>query len=181
MSADVIWPPGPSSSTIVIKPRNQPGLIADECREGRHQTDKEDSMKNSRMIKIGVVLAALFIAGFSVRTLSAEAGGLTAPEQTITIEGKKPAHFNHATHLGLSMACGQCHHNGEHQPLTAEDIAALPDGSGLHCVSCHNDTFANQALRKAKDVFHGRCRACHKAGYNGKSGPTNCNGCHIKK
>jgi hypothetical protein len=147
---------------------------------GGHQTSKEDGMNKVGMIKIGLVLAALWLVGFQGPILSAEAGGLAAPEQAITIDGKKPARFDHAVHIALSMACGQCHHNGEHQPRNAEEIAALPDASGLRCISCHNGTFANPDLQKAKDVFHGRCRECHKTGFNGKKGPSGCNDCHIK-
>jgi len=136
-------------------------------------------MKTTRMMTLGLMLAALWMAGSGGWTGAAEAG-VAAPEEAITIDGKKPARFDHGVHIALTMNCGQCHHNSEHQPLTGEDIAALPDGAGLRCVACHNDSFANPDLQKAKDVFHGRCRDCHKQGYNGKTGPSGCNDCHIK-
>jgi len=110
------------------------------------------------------------------------AEGAKPPAGEIRIEGKKPARFSHEKHLAQGMDCGRCHHNDEHEPLTAESIAAkLAAGGSLACGSCHTKDFANTKLQRRKDVFHGRCRACHKQGYNGKKGPTRCNTCHIKK
>lgn len=114
--------------------------------------------------------------------LSASADGpLRAPESEITIVGQKPAHFSHPVHLRLGLDCGICHHDGEHQPLSAEAIAILPDSKGLDCGGCHNSAFGNSDPQRSKDVFHARCLARHKAGYEGKSGPTGCVGCHVKK
>ena len=48
------------------------------------------------------------------------------PKEAITIDGKKPAKFNHQTHVDLGVKCGHCHHDGEHNPLVSEAIAALP-------------------------------------------------------
>ncbi len=106
---------------------------------------------------------------------------LTAPQQTITIAGKKPVQFNHQLHLKLGLDCGVCHHDAKHQARSVKDIAALTDPAVLHCATCHNDSFANPHLRRAMDVFHARCRECHKAGINGKKGPTNCTACHTKQ
>lgn len=133
-----------------------------------------------KLIIAGSIFAAALTLGYGA--LSASAGApLKAPETALTIDGKKPAHFSHPTHLKLGLDCGTCHHDGEHKPLTSEAIAAMPDVKGLHCVSCHNSTFANMALQKEKDVFHARCKECHKAGYEGKTGPTGCLDCHIKQ
>jgi len=106
---------------------------------------------------------------------------LSAPEKELIVEGKKPARFTHKTHTAQGMECGVCHHDREHTPLDAEDIASVGDAAKLGCVSCHNGEFANADLRKAKDVFHGRCKTCHKEGYDGKKGPQKCSGCHLKK
>lgn len=136
-------------------------------------------MKKKLMLAGTIFATALTL---SLGTLSARAEGpLAAPETVLTIDGKKPAHFSHPNHLKLGLACGVCHHDGEHKALSAEDIAALPDVKSLNCVSCHNTTFSNEKLQKQKDVFHARCKECHKAGYEGKTGPTGCTDCHIKQ
>lgn len=106
---------------------------------------------------------------------------LNIPEKEITIQGKKPARFTHLTHLNLGLECGACHHDTDHNPLTVDAISSLGDPAKLRCVSCHNGDLANKDLQKAKDVFHARCKACHKAGYEGKKGPAKCNDCHLKK
>lgn len=137
-------------------------------------------MKKGNMM-FGIGLAAMISIGLTAVVVSAEkSGGLVVPDKVITIDGKKPAKFDHAVHVSQSMACGQCHHNKEHQPLTADDIAVIPDAKALKCVSCHNGSFANTELQKPKVIFHARCRDCHKAGYNDKKGPSSCKACHVK-
>jgi len=133
------------------------------------------------LIKKIVATTIALAAGITWNIATAGAGSLTVPQETITIEGKKPVHFNHKTHLDLGVTCGQCHHDADHQPRTAEDIAKLAGPEELSCASCHNDAFANPELQKRKDVFHARCRECHKAGFNGKKGPTSCTACHGKQ
>lgn len=135
-------------------------------------------MKKSLMIS-GAMLAVNLILGLGPLSASA-VGALQVPDKEIIIDGKKPAHFSHPTHMKLGLACGACHHDGEHQPLTVAVIAALPDAKGLKCVKCHNSTFTNKELQTQKAVFHARCKECHQAGYEGKKGPTGCIDCHIK-
>lgn len=127
------------------------------------------------LLTMGLMLAASLTP---VTSVSAE--GLKAPSTEITIDGKKPARFNHQTHLKLGVDCGQCHHDAKHQPLSEAGIAAMGSGEQLRCVNCHNDKFSNDKLRKTKDIFHARCRDCHKAGVDGKKGPGKCNSCHIR-
>jgi hypothetical protein len=112
-------------------------------------------------------------------TSSAQAVGLTAPTKQITIQGKKPARFNHTTHTAIGLECTTCHHDQKHQPRSAEDIAGLTP-EDLRCANCHNKDFENKKLRKPMKIFHARCKTCHKNGYNDKKGPTKCSGCHIK-
>ena len=131
-------------------------------------------------IVTGVALLAL-VAGLAVQNGAAEEGKGIAPQQEITIAGRKPARFDHQKHLAQGMKCAVCHHNKDHNGLTAEDIKAMTDKKSLECLGCHNKSFAKADLQKPKDVFHARCRECHKAGYNGKTGPSNCSACHIKK
>lgn len=136
-------------------------------------------MKKKLMVTGSIIAAALTL---SLGTISALAESpLKAPETKLIIDGKKPAHFDHQTHLKMGMDCGVCHHDGEHKPLTAEAIAAMTDGKTLNCMNCHNSSFSNKDLQKQKDVFHARCKECHKAGYKGKTGPSSCTDCHIKK
>ncbi|MEW6426619.1 MAG: cytochrome c3 family protein [Thermodesulfobacteriota bacterium] len=101
------------------------------------------------------------------------------PQEEITISGKKPARFDHGKHIGLGLDCGACHHDANHEKLTAGAIAAMADKTGLQCTSCHNETFAKAELRERKNVYHGRCRECHQQGHEGRQGPTKCNDCHI--
>lgn len=126
-------------------------------------------------LTMGLMLAASLAP---VAPVSAQ--GVTVPGTAITIEGKKPARFDHATHLKLGVDCGQCHHDANHQPLSEAGIAAMGSGEQLRCVTCHNGKFSNKKLQKPKQVFHARCRDCHKAGVAGKKGPTKCNGCHLR-
>ncbi len=103
------------------------------------------------------------------------------PEKEITLEGKRPVPFSHQTHVDLGVSCGDCHHNDEHQPLSAEDIGAMDDTSKLECVNCHNEDFKNKELQEAKDIFHNNCRGCHAEGIDGKKGPMRCGECHVRK
>jgi len=136
-------------------------------------------MKTSTICSRVVLAVAIFLVlGSGAVQVAAQT---VAPQDEITIKGKKPARFNHQTHLGMGLSCGTCHHDQEHTPLTVEAIAAVTDVAQLHCVSCHNSEFPNQDLQKAKDVFHGRCKTCHQEGYQGKKGPKKCGACHLKK
>ena len=136
-------------------------------------------MKKIHLIACGVLLAGLMFSGTAQKVMASGQEG-PFPKEDITIEGKKPAVFSHNKHLSIGITCAACHHDAEHKPLTEENIAALTDTASLQCVSCHNDSFANAELQKQKDVFHARCRECHKTGFNGKTGPSKCNACHIK-
>ena len=126
------------------------------------------------VLTMGLLLAAAFVPA----TVAAQ--GVTAPNSEITIHGKKPARFNHQTHLKLGVDCGQCHHDATHQPLSEESIAAMESGEQLRCATCHNEKFSNGKLQKPKQIFHARCRDCHKKGVAGKKGPGKCNSCHTK-
>ncbi len=129
-----------------------------------------------------VLLSCLALAGLLFAAGASLAETAAPPAGEMRISGKKPARFSHSVHLDQGMSCGQCHHDASHQPLSAGDIGAkLAAGGTLACGSCHAPGFANKKLQRRKAVFHGRCRTCHKQGYNGKKGPTRCNGCHIKK
>ncbi|MGV1097891.1 cytochrome c3 family protein [Thiovibrio sp. JS02] len=135
------------------------------------------------MKKTLLTLAVICTTGFIVNLAAsppATAAELKAPAETITIEGRKPARFNHATHTALGLDCGACHHDAKHQPLTEANIGALANGDSLRCGGCHKADFANEKLRKPMDLFHARCKSCHTAGVNGKTGPTGCNDCHVK-
>ena len=127
----------------------------------------------------------VFTMGLALTTLllpstPLSAQELKAPEGEITITGKKPARFNHQTHLDLKVECGTCHHDAKHQPRSEADIAAMDNIEQLRCTTCHNEEFSNNKLQKPKQIFHARCRDCHKQGASGKKGPTQCSSCHIK-
>jgi len=125
-----------------------------------------------------VMSATALFVGTSFGT---EGTGLKAPETEIIIEGeKKSAKFSHPVHLNLGVACGQCHHDSQHQPLTDTDIAVMENGQQLSCANCHNKDFSDPKLQTPKAAFHARCKECHKQGVDGKTGPTKCTGCHVK-
>lgn len=136
-------------------------------------------MLNKKLVAAAI---ALLIAGAGTLSAAGAADPLTAPAGNITIAGKKPVTFDHQSHLKLGVTCGQCHHDAKHQPRTAEAIGQAK-AAELQCAACHNEKFAKPELRQSKDIFHARCKECHKAGVNGKQGPTNCAGCHgaVKK
>ncbi|MCF6291470.1 MAG: cytochrome c family protein [Desulfobacterales bacterium] len=135
------------------------------------------------MRRIIVVLSTAFAVGMGgTMAMAAATEGLQAPTVEIIIEGRKPARFDHQTHLALEgVTCGQCHHDAGHQPLSEEVIGAMANARQLACVSCHNQDFANEKLRKVKDAFHRRCKGCHKTGVAEIKGPTKCKACHLKK
>ena len=133
-----------------------------------------------QMIKSGTVLAMAFTVCLGAGIASADTPSV-APQEELTIAGKKPARFSHPTHLDLGLDCASCHHDKGHNPLSADSIAEMNDFAGLKCVSCHNSELSNKDLQKAKDVFHAKCQTCHKEGFAGKNGPKKCTGCHLKK
>jgi len=128
-----------------------------------------------------MVIAMGMMATTGMLPATSAAAGTAMPDKEITIDGKKPARFNHATHLGLGVSCGQCHHDAGHQPLAEAAISAMPDAGKLSCVNCHNSDFANAKLQTKKDIFHARCKECHKQGVGDKKGPTSCKACHAGK
>lgn len=133
-----------------------------------------------RMITSAALLAMAFTVCLTAGIVSAAVPS-AAPQEELTIDGKKPARFNHPTHLNLGLDCASCHHDKGHNPLSAEAIAEMKDFASLKCVSCHNNEHPNKDLQKAKDVFHAKCQTCHKEGFAGKNGPKKCTGCHLKK
>jgi len=140
---------------------------------------KEDTMKKQMMIS-GIVLA-MSLSSFLVAGIVSAGAPAIAPQEELTIDGKKPARFSHPTHLNMGLDCASCHHDKDHEPLSAEAIGEMKDFSSLKCVSCHNSQHLNKDLQKAKDVFHAKCKTCHKEGFAGKKGPKKCTSCHLKK
>jgi predicted CXXCH cytochrome family protein len=88
----------------------------------------------------------------------------------------KPAVFPHRAHQEREK-CGACHHtdvDGKRTPIG-------DDGAGVaKCDTCHNADFANEKLRKWKDIGHGLCKKCHKE-KKADGAPTKCGACHPKK
>jgi len=135
-------------------------------------------MKKKWFLVFLVLSAAWF---FTNITYAAGEKVIKAPDAEIIIKGeKKSARFSHPVHMDLGVACGQCHHGSEHQPLTDNEIGAMKNTAGLQCSSCHNKDFANPELQTPKAAFHARCKECHKQGVGGKTGPTKCTACHVK-
>ena len=100
------------------------------------------------------------------------------PEKiTLNADGKKPAQFPHREHQDRLKDCGTCHHyvdkDGARNP--SKDASTV-----AKCDTCHNADFANEKLRKWKDVGHGLCKACHTKN-KADGAPTKCGACHPKK
>ncbi len=129
------------------------------------------------MSKKSMICAAAFAMVFSFAVVGSSIASDTGPAEMVlqTAAAKKPANFPHKKHQDM-MPCAECHHtmtaDGKQGPYEA--------GKEAKCESCHNDTMANAKLNSFKNVAHERCKGCHKEGYNGKTGPTKCNECHVK-
>jgi predicted CXXCH cytochrome family protein len=128
-----------------------------------------------------VVAAFVMSLGFGVTMSLAEADKGDA-DITINADSKsekpKPAQFTHAKHQERNPDCATCHHteDGGKQVPSAE---VSTDGTAK-CDSCHNADFANEKLRKWKDIGHGLCKNCHKK-MKEDGAPTKCGACHPKK
>ncbi len=123
-----------------------------------------------------VVTAFVMSLGLGVTMSMADNG---PADITINADSKsakpKPAQFPHAKHQEKND-CATCHHiddGGKQAPLAE-------GGAVAKCDSCHNADFANEKLRKWKDIGHGLCKDCHKK-KKAEGAPTKCGACHPKK
>jgi hypothetical protein len=122
---------------------------------------------------IGAIFMCIFVSGMAV--------AVENPHEQITIEGVRPAVFDHDIHLGYGIKCGACHHKSKDEPYTDQEVKSQSNGKTLYCNYCHNEKFENENLRSMKVIMHKQCKACHFKGINGAKGPTRCIGCHKKK
>jgi len=100
------------------------------------------------------------------------------PDNRDAAKKGKPAVFPHGTHQEREE-CGTCHHyQDDAGARTACDDDSLDKIA--KCDSCHDADFANEKLRKWKDIGHGLCKACHKK-MKAEGAPTKCGACHPKK
>jgi hypothetical protein len=58
---------------------------------------------------IGTTTLCILFSGITVATEN--------PHEQITIEGVRPAVFDHDTHLGYGVKCGACHHKSKDEPI----------------------------------------------------------------
>ena len=121
----------------------------------------------------GVVSLGIFLTGM--------AAAVENPQKQITLEGVRPAVFDHETHLGNGINCGECHHKSKETPFSDQEVRAQTSGKTLSCSYCHNSKFSNERLRLVRAVMHQQCKGCHLKGYKGVKGPARCSGCHKKK
>ncbi len=103
------------------------------------------------------VLCALAFLGFGTAAMAIGPANITLPAKMMG-----NVQFPHAMHQKLLKNCKICHHKG---------VAA---GA---CTKCHG---VKPEAPKFKDAAHKLCRGCHKDGFKGMHGPTNCRGCHKK-
>lgn len=96
--------------------------------------------------------------------------------------------FSHKKHSSLSpdgyaIACGECHHDKNGQPLEL-----TPGDFVQSCIACHDKTekpgkpsgmsreeWSTMQLEYYYGAIHANCIDCHK---EGGAGPTKCNECH---
>jgi len=129
-----------------------------------------------------VVTAFVMSLGLGVTMSLAEADKGNA-EITLNADNRdgvkkpKPAVFPHAKHQE-KRTCGECHHYEDAGAQVACTDDTLDKIS--KCDTCHNADFANEKLRKWKDIGHGLCKACHKK-MKEDGAPTKCGACHPKK
>ena len=123
-----------------------------------------------------IVAAFVMSLGLGVTMSLAEDDAKGPETRTLNVDGKKPAVFPHRAHQEREK-CGACHHtdvDGKRTPIG-------DDGAGAaKCDTCHNADFANEKLRKWKDIGHGLCKACHTK-KKADGAPTKCGACHPKK
>jgi len=65
-------------------------------------------MKLTRLL-IGTTTLCILFSGITVATEN--------PHEQITIEGVRPAVFDHDTHLASGVKCGVCHHKSKDEPI----------------------------------------------------------------
>lgn len=131
-------------------------------------------MKTCKMVIGG---ALIFCVMFPVLVAALE-----NPHEQLTIEGDRPAVFDHDTHLGYGIKCGACHHKSKDNPYSDQEVISQSSAKTLHCAYCHNkEKFADEKLHSLKEIMHKQCKDCHLNGFNGKKGPTRCIGCHKAK
>ena len=100
------------------------------------------------------------------------------PDNRDAAKKGKPAVFPHAKHQE-KFKCGDCHH---YQDDAGARTACMDDSLDkiAKCDTCHNADFANEKLRKWKDIGHGLCKDCHKK-MKADGAPSKCTACHPKK
>ena len=127
-----------------------------------------------------VVTAFVMSLGLGV-TMSLADDTKGPEERVLNPDGKKPSLFPHRAHQEKNK-CGACHHYvddaGAKQAATDDPLSNV--GKIAKCDSCHNADFANEKLRKWKDIGHGLCKACHTK-KKADGAPTKCGACHPKK
>ena len=127
-----------------------------------------------------IVAAFVMSLGLSV-TMSLADDTMGPEERLLNPDGKKPALFPHRAHQEREK-CGTCHHYvdpaGAKQAATDDPLSNV--GKIKKCDTCHNADFANEKLRKWKDVGHKLCKACHTK-KKADGAPTKCTACHPKK
>ena len=128
-----------------------------------------------------VVTAFVMSLGLGVSMSLADKGPAEItlnPDNRDAAKTGKPAVFPHAKHQEKND-CGVCHHYSD----DAGARTACSDDSLdkiAKCGTCHNADFANEKLRKWKDIGHGLCKDCHKK-MKAEGVPTKCGACHPKK
>jgi hypothetical protein len=139
--------------------------------------------------------AATASGGTEVAPETAAAGTLDVIEMNNTEafakHTKALVQFTHGKHAaakpdGHGIACGECHHDENAQPLS--DLKA---GDPVqHCFECHNKTekpkkspeMSVEEWKKVKiqyyyTAMHQNCQGCHKE----QGGPVKCAECHPQK
>ena len=100
---------------------------------------------------------------------------------------KKPiVQFTHKAHIeAYQLACGDCHHDENGQPLELKAGDAVQG-----CIACHDqpgkapkDVKGADKLKYHTNALHANCIGCHKEynkANNTKAAPASCKACHAE-
>jgi cytochrome c553 len=115
-------------------------------------------------------IIAVLLVTFAVMVIVPVAMADNGPE-VITIDKVQksfpPVEFKHQEHQKRAGDCKTCHHKTEE--------GQAPKA----CSECHG---VDEAAPSFKDAMHKTCKDCHKKmAAEGKTPPTKCPACHVKK
>ena len=130
-----------------------------------------------KLFVLGLALMVLCAILTSTKMIAADEEAAMAIDEVIVLPASNgDVTFNHKTHCdpadagGMGVACNTCHHT----------VKEGETPKSCSSEECHSAT----STPKIRDAFHQQCyKGCHKTknAEEGKTAPTKCSACHIKK